>query len=137
MSTINFQYSNVTVRITANYFSLESFFVFIKCNGDFISHTISTIGNNVVIGNDISIITDDYTTTRCSLFGLNLWTKIEELVKQVFHSSITTTAGKFITDLTGRYLCFDMYYSRYRCIGGLCKIYWFARSSCGHIVEKS
>jgi hypothetical protein len=83
------------------------------------------ITNNVVVGNDITIITDQYTTTRSSLLRDHLWSKIKKLIEPIINSTAVTiiTTGKIIADFLSCYFCFNMDNSLYRSTCCLCKIY--------------
>ena len=113
--------------IAAGIFTDQSCFVsflIMECYHYFTGYTTILITNNVIVGNNITIITDQYTATRSSLLRDHLWTKIKELIKQIINSTaVSVTTGKLVTNFLSCYFCFNMNNSLDRSTCGLSKIY--------------
>ena len=79
----------------------------------------------MVVGNDVSIFANEYTTTGSPLFRNNRRTKArpEKLVEEIVNIVVVTTvAGKIIGYFPGRNFCFNVYYRGYSRICGFSEI---------------
>ena len=96
-----------------------------ECYHYFTGYTAILITNNVIVCNNITVVTDQYTATRSSLLRDHLRTEIKKLIKQVINSTAVTviTTGKLVTNFLSCYFCFNMNNSLNRSTSGLSKIY--------------
>jgi hypothetical protein len=96
-----------------------------ECYHYFAGNTTILITNNVIVGNDITIIADQYATSRRSLLRDHLGSKIKKLIEPVINATAITiiTPREVIADFLSRYFCFDMNNSLYRSTCCLCEIY--------------